>query len=920
MKKIYFVLSFLTISIASAQKSAPVAGDAATLLDLLQKDYNSINPENLDDELAKDRSKVIAIFKSYTKDAAGFEKISVANINNKKDFLASTEAYNNMLKRSELSASELSTLSTLKSAYDTNKKIYYTDLNTFDKDQFDKLITHFNGLTPKNAYLSFIVGKFKTKYTTIFENKADVLALNNSNSSIQKGLPFAGGDILVKGIDGLARVIADNIKKEIVLNIMENLQEYLKNKKDNHYLYELEVLLPTTVDYLKNFDADQLVKFSVDLQQYIESDLKLLVPHSVNLRNTPRVAALIQKYPDLDFALEGLEVLDKITKIKSPVDYFEVLENSRNINRWRSDTNPTKKGIAQGLRLASMLAYSLSVIENNEVKFVTSQFISNYGSQPNFGFLYFGLLHQQNINYFDLKYNGNYFTQFVDDTSKINQFQSFINAEVIPIVENAERIHNQFTSIKKKNKNNEKVPFEEMHQLIDDVLNFGQEITVSSQKILTMTLNSTDLGNTIETVDKIKAYFTIGKLANSISFDLYEKRYTNAISTAIEIPITLNNLKGNASSILQNSKIGLDTFYALTDLKEILSLPSSLSDAEKLASWTNKKNKWELIAVRLQENASLKPVADQISTFITNVPTANWNQANYDHQKGLLEGVLNTNKDKIYSFLGIDTEKIKSDLESKLKEKKMQQSTITYITGKLTAYHQNAFDSFLLGKDTAIDAESELIAAYEAFLPELLNRETIKSNTKLVKIIHFINDVAHSDTPEEYKKAIEAFVLPVGSSSLKEKSSYYFSLNSFPGLLGGIEKSDGIQNAGFIGFTAPVGLYFQMGANKNRSTWGLFMPIIDIAAPVRLRLDNANDTKTLPDFEFDDIFSPGIYLVYGIQKSPLAFNLGLQYGPKLRDIPTEDTSSFTSVESYRIGLGVTLDIPLLTLSSKYKNE
>ena len=45
-----------------------------------------------------------------------------------------------------------------------------------------------------------------------------------------------------------------------------------------------------------------------------------------------------------------------------------------------------------------------------------------------------------------------------------------------------------------------------------------------------------------------------------------------------------------------------------------------------------------------------------------------------------------------------------------------------------------------------------------------------------------------------------------------------------------------------------------------------------------------------------------------------------QYGPKLRDIPTDDNSSdFTSVESYRVGVGITIDIPLVTLSSNYKN-
>ena len=160
----------------------------------------------------------------------------------------------------------------------------------------------------------------------------------------------------------------------------------------------------------------------------------------------------------------------------------------------------------------------------------------------------------------------------------------------------------------------------------------------------------------------------------------------------------------------------------------------------------------------------------------------------------------------------------------------------------------------------------------------------------------------------------------MGSSTLKEKASTYVSLNAFPGILFGNEHSDfeAKKDAFTLGFTAPVGLYVQLKSFTKGDTFGFFIPIIDIAAPVRLRLDDTNDTKTLPDFNLNDIFSPGLYFSYGFKKSPFAINLGGQYGPKLRDIP-DGNNGFTSVDSYRINLGVTIDIPLLTLSGKYKD-
>ena len=266
----------------------------------------------------------------------------------------------------------------------------------------------------------------------------------------------------------------------------------------------------------------------------------------------------------------------------------------------------------------------------------------------------------------------------------------------------------------------------------------------------------------------------------------------------------------------------------------------------------------------------------------------------------------------------------KEDLIKAIQAKKLNDETQKYIIGKLDTYTEKLYlNSLGITEQSSetLRAGDELLAAYQAFIPELLKTEVVKSKPDLVKLIHFVNDVAVSDSPEAYEKAIEAFVLPVGSSSLKEKAKSYYAINSFPGLLGGVEINNDIDNSGFIGFTAPVGLYLQPWGSGTSfiNSFGIFLPLIDIAAPVRLRLDDSNETETLPDFEFKDILAPGAYLVFGIRNSPFAFNLGIQYGPKLRDIAIDNTGDVEDVESYRFGLGLTIDIPLVTLSSRYKN-
>ena len=517
MKKLFTFLALLLSFISFSQKSAPVAGDASTLLDLLFKDYDAVNPETRIEEIARDRTKVISLFKNYAKDYK--ESSTTAYPENEKVlYLKSIEAFNNYNKISKIEAIDTTTLDKLKNNITTTKDAFYNKLYDYDNEQIDCLKTHFDN--NKNVYISAIIIKFQNKYTSLKDRKADVLAKSNTNLSIQKSLPFSGGDILVTGIDGLSRFLAKRIKEELTLNAIQNIQEYLKNKDKKEYLYELEAILPTTVDYLKNFDADQVLKFSNDIKQYIETDFRNIVDNAANLRYTPRVMRAIEKYPDLDFAFEGLEILEQVSKIKSPVDYFEIISNSRNLNRWNDTTTNTKYAIAQSLQLASMLAYSLTLIENGEVKFVTTDFIANYGSQEEFTYLYFGFLHQQNAKYFNLKKSDStYFTDFVKDTTQIKKGFDFLKYQIVPIVENAERLHSQLLEIKKTNKNGEKLDYSKVHQLITDLVSFGEEVTVSADWLMKEFEYTIDNKENIS--DRLKPFFSISRVANDITLDLH---------------------------------------------------------------------------------------------------------------------------------------------------------------------------------------------------------------------------------------------------------------------------------------------------------------------------------------------------------------------------------------------------------------
>lgn len=570
-----------------------------------------------------------------------------------------------------------------------------------------------------------------------------------------------------------------------------------------------------------------------------------------------------------------------------------------------------------------MLAHSLTLIENAEVQFVTTDFIATYGSQLDFCYLYFGFLHQQNLKYFNLKYKAasgdQFITHFVSSTTEVKTYHNFLKHELIPVVKNAERLHVQLIDIKKTKKNEDSLQYAPVHRLIEDLVGFAEELTVSGDWIL----QKIDASNT-GISNKLTPYFKTARTANNITLDLYEKRYTNAITKALEIPFLLKTSTTVQPDWLATFKNAFDTSTKLLPLQKVLRMDKGLSDTEKLKLWNSNKVPLELLQLDLASHETLKPLATSLNVFITSNPGTAWNDSLFQQNRSALITALLARRPVLLSYLNLNTKTLIEDLKEAMEEKELNTATQTYILGKINTYTEKLYLLSLGITEKAPETEragNELLAAYQAFIPELLKTEVVKSKPDLVKLIHFVNDVAISDSPEAYEKAIEAFVLPVGSSSLKEKAKSYNAINSFPGLLGGFEINDGIDNAGFIGFTAPVGLYLQPWGSSTAffNSIGLFLPLIDIAAPVRLRLDDSNDTETLPDFEFKDILAPGAYVVLGIRNSPFAFNLGIQYGPKLRDITTEGSADLKDVKSYRMGLGLTIDIPLVTLSSKYKN-
>ncbi|MCF2487528.1 hypothetical protein [Dyadobacter sp. CY347] len=959
-----------------AQKDAPVAGHSAALVDLLKKDYNSIDPEMRGDEIIKDRAIVIAIFKTYLgreeldylitdlQDKA-FTSLNTQYVDSLKAYISAKKQISSVPSSSMNIGNAQFDITTvtnkvgdLSDKLELSKRKYLRSKFKLDTFEINKIQHRFAN---NNKFVAFVVKQFLNKYRNIEILGTDGYASSNYTSSIQKSIPFIGGDLAFEAaIDGLSRFLAKRIKEEMTTYVIERVKIWLKNPNEDDPFAEFKVLLPRTTIYLTNFQADKITSFPDEIKQYIEDDLSHLIENTANLKSTPRLKKLVGKNPDIDFALEALEIIPNLSKLKNPVDYFKTIENSRNINRWRTDNDPMKFNISNSMLLSGMLAQSMTIIDNGELRFAGKSFLGTYGGEENFYLLYMGLLFQQNTKYYDINFKQNAGSTFnlknalekiVNTDPDNNDFQEckkLISLVLTDVSDNAEKVMATATEIKKANKSGIKIGADTIYNFVDAMINLSENVLISSDTLITF-LNSKGLdGLKVPSIKiKIQPYFLTARVINDITYDIQKRKYANGLIKALEI-------SGKIASQPQNN--GLNIVSKIDQLNNILvsdkmknwyrvvskvDSPGKISKRNRTAAKIVNGEFTKMITFYLNNYDSTPLITElrSISEVVQRISIKN--EVISGQELSLINSLVNKDdfKDLVISYYSnISVSSITVEIEKGMISANSQYSgsgnpvfsqiEIRKLQTQVTDYSKGLFSNYIVNGKKIESEELEnihrkldlMLSNNMLSLPDKFN---ISVNPQVTSLIHFVNDMAVAENAEDIEKAIDAFALPAGSYAIKRVASFNFSVNSYPGILPALERpwknnlSDN-TNMGTqfsIGFTAPVGLSGSWGIKKGNSL-GFFIPIIDIGAVTRLRLDNNSATSTLPEFKLKNFLSPGLYLHYGFRKTPLSLNIGAQFGPEIRKVMSGSES--VSYESMRIGAGLVLDIPLFNLYTKPK--
>lgn len=211
--------------------------------------------------------------------------------------------------------------------------------------------------------------------------------------------------------------------------------------------------------------------------------------------------------------------------------------------------------------------------------------------------------------------------------------------------------------------------------------------------------------------------------------------------------------------------------------------------------------------------------------------------------------------------------------------------------------------------------------------------ETASLPDSVRKYITLLSDLAAAKDPKDVSAALSAAAAPVGSWRSKRQGTSLTVTGVVGVQLGGEVVAPGYSQPGLaggfaLGPMAALGLDLQFPVHHNRNwSWGFFATVLDVGQLAWARVSNTGqpantmtNTQTrvnvASEVSFLSVLSPGLYLKFGADKTPLTFGVGASYAPQLRTYfyvdnqPMEHSDPFSMI---RVGAFLAVDLNLFPI-------
>lgn len=223
-----------------------------------------------------------------------------------------------------------------------------------------------------------------------------------------------------------------------------------------------------------------------------------------------------------------------------------------------------------------------------------------------------------------------------------------------------------------------------------------------------------------------------------------------------------------------------------------------------------------------------------------------------------------------------------------------------------------------LAESLATPDYGEVVVRLSSMAFELGFRQD-KLPPELNRVLGFVVDVAQAADTASVEIAIKNLAAPVQSYKGKRWAKKAFlKLNGYVGGFAASERLDvdpsvvtERRTRPSVAPWVPVGL--ELGASPGaQQSFSVFVHVLDIGALAAYRFENQeSDIDDAPAVRIKQVFSPGVFGVYGFKNSPVTLAAGISASPSLRSVKDEAAEEgVRPLSAVRVGVALAFDIPL----------
>jgi hypothetical protein len=391
---------------------------------------------------------------------------------------------------------------------------YYPSAGFDDKMKPADIEVKVEDLVGDNPYIAITGLTESSDITTKLDLAGARLNLDKAYSA---ALTSASGVNVTSLADGLAKFIVERAKEELTVSFFKRFKDKLEAQK------ELAALFPTTAQVLRKLDTE-IYKFDAyitTLRESFQMDLANIYRNLNNVLESDRVRQVLKQYPELEGMLRAsLYLIERVEAGTHPGKIISGFQPSL-------AEKIAGKNAKAAVETLQLLSESLKATNQESAYWVSPFELEESFSDPNFIYLYLGLLYEKANKEQIIYADGTEFKTVIKNLKSVSDGLLSCKNLVMRISREAHEMDQYIAEIKSTNGQKK---FDSFHALFGSMLDF-----------MDLTHSIVDLPNLqIALPINLKRFVGVGRNMSDLYLNAKEQKYSMAVLNLTSILDTIS--------------------------------------------------------------------------------------------------------------------------------------------------------------------------------------------------------------------------------------------------------------------------------------------------------------------------------------------------------------------------------------------